>query len=291
MRAVTHNGRCHADDVFAAATLLLKFGDGLEIARTRDEATIAAADIVFDVGHAHAPAERRFDHHQPGGAGARENGIPYAAFGLVWKEFGEDICGDAAVAAEIDQTLAQPIDANDNGFPFFDRRDGMPAPISFDESFKALSPTWLEDETLHDEAFFEAVGIARRVLRRFVAHAEAKVKGNALATSCYARSEDPRLLILDGPYPHGDVVKAHPEILFSVSPDVFAGRWNIKAVQDKATFVSRKPLPESWAGLRGEALEAATGVPGATFCHRGRWFCAAATREAALALAALALAE
>lgn len=290
MRAVTHNGRCHADDVFAAATLLLKFGDGLEITRTRDEATIAAADIVFDVGHAHAPAERRFDHHQPGGAGARENGIPYAAFGLVWKEFGEDICGDAAVAAEVEERLAQPIDAADNGFLIAQPIEGMPSELIFDHLARLFCPTWLEDDAGHDAAFFEVVPFARRVIERAIAHAAAKLKGNALAAACYEKAEDPRLLVLDGPYPHGRVAEAHPEILFTVSPDVFAGRWNLKTVQDRA-FESRRLLPESWAGLRGEALEAATGVPGATFCHRGRWFCAAATREAALALAALALVE
>lgn len=292
MRAVTHNGRCHADDVFAAATLQLKFGEGIEIVRTRDEATIAAADIAFDVGHAYSARDRRFDHHQPGGAGTRENGIPYAAFGLVWKEFGEEVCGgDAAVAAEVDETLAQSVDANDNGFSFFDRREGMPVPFSFDAAFKSISPTWLEDESAHDAAFFEAVEMARRILERVVAHAAAKVKGNALAEACYAKGGDPRLLVLDGPYPHGSVIEAHPEILLTVSPDVFAGRWNVKTAQEKASFVSRKLLPEAWAGLRDAELEAASGVPGATFCHRGRWFCAAKTEEAALALAALALAD
>lgn len=292
MKVVTHNGRCHADDVFAAATLQLKFGEGLEITRTRDEAQIAEAGIVFDVGGVHSPADRRFDHHQPGGAGERANGVPYAAFGLVWKEFGEEVCGgDAAVAAEVDETLAQPVDANDNGFAFFDRRDGMPVPFSFDAAFKSLSPTWLEDESDHDAAFSEAVEMARRILGRIVAHAAAKVKGNRLAEAAYGATGDSRLLVLDGPYPHDSTVKAHPDILFSVSPDVFANRWNLKTAQDKPSFTSRKLLPVAWAGLRDAEFERATGVAGATFCHRGRWFCAAKTREAALALAALALAE
>jgi uncharacterized UPF0160 family protein len=290
MKVVTHNGRCHADDVFATATLQLKFGEGIEVVRTRDEGAIAEADIVYDVGHTYSPADRRFDHHQPDAPAPRENGVPYAAFGLVWKEFGEEICGDAEVARRVDEKLVQSIDAVDNGFATFDVRPGMPEPFSVDSAIGALRPTWLEDETRHDAAFFEAVTLARRTLERVIDHESARVKGNALAREAYEKAEDRRLLVLDGPYPHGAVTDAHPEILFSVSPDVFAGRWNLKTVQDES-FVSRKLLPEAWAGLRDGDLERATGVSGAVFCHRGRWFCAVKTKEAALALAALALAE
>lgn len=290
MKVVTHNGRCHADDLFAAAALQLQFGEEIEIVRTRDEAQMAEADIVFDVGHVYSPLDRRFDHHQPGGAGERANGIPYASFGLVWKEFGEELAGSAEVAAAVDEKLAQPIDAADNGFTIAVPKPDMPLEFDFGEVVRAFLPTWLEDETGHDAAFFELLPFARRLLARVIEHARAKEKGNALAEAAYATSPDPRLLVLDGPYPSGRVTKAHDEILFVVSPDVFANRWNVKTVQD-LSYVSRKPLPEAWAGLRDEELERASGVPGASFCHRGRWFCAAKTKEAALALAALALAE
>ena len=60
--------------------------------RTRDEERITKADYVFDVGGIYDPSINRFDHHQPGGAGKRENDIPYAAFGLVWKTYGPILC-------------------------------------------------------------------------------------------------------------------------------------------------------------------------------------------------------
>ena len=41
-----------------------------------------SADIVIDVGGQYDPDAGRFDHHQRGGAGERENGIPYSSFGL-----------------------------------------------------------------------------------------------------------------------------------------------------------------------------------------------------------------
>ncbi len=40
----------------------------------------------------------------------------YAAFGLVWREFGAQICaGDQGVADAVDRTVVQSVDANDTG--------------------------------------------------------------------------------------------------------------------------------------------------------------------------------
>ncbi len=57
------------------------------------------------------------------------------------------------------------------------------------------------------------------------------------------------------------------------------------------TFESRADLPESWAGLTDAALETACGVSGAKFCHNARFIAVAETREAVLAMAAIAVAE
>lgn len=56
-------------------------------------------------------------------------------------------------------------------------------------------------------------------------------------------------------------------------------------------FDVRADLPAAWAGLTNADLEAASGVAGASFCHNGRFVAAARTREAALAMADLAVAE
>ncbi|KAG1660405.1 UPF0160 protein MYG1, mitochondrial [Nymphon striatum] len=72
---VTHNGNFHADDVFSVAALKSIF-PSFELIRTRDLETIAKADIVIDVGGEYDADAGRFDHHQRGGAGERENGIP-----------------------------------------------------------------------------------------------------------------------------------------------------------------------------------------------------------------------
>src|SRR3990167_7876781 len=112
-KIVTHNAKFHTDDVFAAAALLLVYPEA-QINRTREKEVIDSADIVFDVGEEYNAEHNRFDHHQLGGAGNRENGIPYSSFGLVWKKFGEEISGSREVMKRIDSTLVQAIDAGDN---------------------------------------------------------------------------------------------------------------------------------------------------------------------------------
>ena len=82
---VTHNGNFHADDVFSIAVLKHVLPT-FKLVRTRDKALIESADYVIDVGGEYDPETNRFDHHQRGGAGERENGIPFSSFGLVWKK-------------------------------------------------------------------------------------------------------------------------------------------------------------------------------------------------------------
>ena len=114
---VTHNGNFHADDIFAVATLTLVFGEeNVSVIRTRDPNIIQGADYVVDVGGIYDESKNRFDHHQKGRAGERDNTIPYASFGLVWKKYGEELSGSLEVAEKIDQILVQWIDAQDNGF-------------------------------------------------------------------------------------------------------------------------------------------------------------------------------
>ena len=51
--------------------------------------------------------------------------------------------------------------------------------------------------------------------------------------------------------------------------------------QSEEGFALRADLPAAWAGLTHAALEAASGVAGASFCHNDRFITAAKTREAA----------
>ena len=159
---VTHNGNFHADDVFSIAALKIIF-PSFTLIRTRDNAIINDADVVIDVGGQYDPETDRFDHHQRGGAGARENGIPFSSFGLVWKKYGLAICDDNQdVANAVDAGLVSTIDAIDCGHV-----EGVATGISLSQTISMFNPTW-EEESNFDAAFDQAVEFAHTLLLRFV---------------------------------------------------------------------------------------------------------------------------
>jgi uncharacterized UPF0160 family protein len=154
---ITHSGAFDPDDVLAVATLQLYLGiENTRVIRSRDEATIAAGDYVVDVGGVYDPANRRFDHHQ-NGVPQRENGVPYSAFGLIWREYGEVVAGGHEAAADIERRLVQPIDAADNHQTVC--HPGMSGLTAFEffDVIDALKPVLGSEET-NDQQFMVASG-------------------------------------------------------------------------------------------------------------------------------------
>ena len=289
---LAHDSRYHADDIFAVATLELFLGK-VKVIRSRGHEKIAAADYVVDVGGIYDPALRRFDHHQTGGAGVRENGIPYAAFGLVWKEFGTKLCGGSqAVADRIDKRLVMPLDAQDNGKNIYVLTEAAVEPYGIHQMFQATLPTWKEGEWKEKDLlkrFLSNVEIAKKILSDEIVRARDKEDADSLVEECFAKSPDKRLLMLDKSYPWSDVAESHPEILFVIAPKGESD-WRIQAVlRQKGSFGNRKDLPQSWGGKYDAELEAVTGVKGARFCHRALFMAAANSKEAVLKLAEIAL--
>lgn len=295
-KLVTHDGKFHADDIFACAVLailLKKQGYTVEVIRTRDEALIAAGDFVFDVGGIYDPAQNRFDHHQKGGAGERENGIPYAAIGLVWKTYGAELCdGDIELANQIDKFLIQPIDANDNGMELSTPTRDDVRSVFLQDALYAFRATWKEDASTYDAAFLELVSFAKKLLARQIVATRDYLEGAKKVADAYATASDKRLIVLDGPYPCEEFLASQSEPLFVIAPRMENGNWKVNTITvHPRTFESRKRLPAAWAGLRDQELETVTGVSGAIFCHNARFLIVAKTKEAAMALAQKALVE
>ena len=70
------------------------------------------------------------------------------------------------------------------------------------------------------------------------------------------------------------------------------GDWTIGGIKlSHDTFEQRADLPASWAGLTDAALEQASGVKGAKFCHNARFIAVADSRDATMEMAAIAVAE
>jgi uncharacterized UPF0160 family protein len=293
---VTHDGGFHTDDIFACATLQIYLdqkGEKYEVVRTRDEKKIQKGYFVFDVGGVYDEKNNRFDHHQKGGAGVRENGIPYAAFGLVWKAFGSEICKDENVSKEIDRKFAQPIDANDNGVDVYTSKIDGVSPITFQDIAGVYYPKEGASEEEYLEAFLELVKIAKNILEKSIEKTKRQFKVNSYMKSLYESAEDKRFLVVDEKYGRHEVTVGSldlPEVLYVVYPSKTGEEWNIVATRKSIeTMESRKPFPAEWAGLSVTDLQKVSGVATAKFCHNGRFLCVAEKREDAIELAKLSI--
>ncbi|KKT60778.1 MAG: Metal-dependent protein hydrolase [Parcubacteria group bacterium GW2011_GWC1_44_26] len=277
---------------FAVLSLL---NDGnIEVIRSRDSEVWATGDYVVDVGGEYDSARGRFDHHQEGGAGVRPNGIPYSSFGLVWKEFGENLCGNREAARRIDEKMVQPIDAADCGIDSFILTGKNIFPYLFHHLVASFRPTWKEElnhSTTYDEGFARAFDIATEVLKREIITAQDYEEGARVAEDAYQKAEDKRVVIVDGQYPWEEVLNKHPEPIFVVKPDKTEPRWKVRTVRlHHESFKARKDFPKAWAGKNGEEFARVTGVPDAIFCHNsGTYIVVAGSKEGALALAKLAV--
>lgn len=295
-KIVTHNGSFHADDVFATAVTMMHLDRNdfaYTVTRTRDKDLIANGDVVFDVGGIYDSTINRFDHHQPGGAGKRDNGIPYAAFGLVWKHYGPELCPNIEVWEDIDRRLAQPIDAIDNGMSISEPVECGLYEYGIHGIISACQNTWKEadQDQRQYECFMDLVGFFRKILERELERSVHRLEMVEIIKDAYQAAEDKQ--IIEVPY-HvtiatlNHVLLPHPEVLYIICRS--NKRWKVLAMRkDACSFENRKPLPESWAGLRDEALVKETGVEGAVFCHNGRFLCAVETKEEAHQLARIAL--
>lgn len=285
-----HDGTFHTDDVFACAVVLLAHKNKkVTVIRTRDEKKIASADCVIDVGVIYDPKTLRFDHHQKEGAGERENGVPYASFGLVWKHYGTTLCSSEHIAHIVDERLVAHIDAVDNGVAL--ARDTSSLSLyTVGDFISSLRPTWEEDEACIDTAFFAAVDFAKKVLLRAIAQVQSSQAARALLEEAYTQAKDKRIIVIGKEYPGWyDVMVQYPEPLYVVY-ERSNGSFGAKAVRvDPADFETRKPFPKEWAGLRDKEFQNVSGVPDALFCHTGRFLIVAETKEGVLALAQKAI--
>ena len=289
--AVTHNGKFHADEVTATAVLTRvyeKRGVQLDVIRSRDPLVIAAADIVYDVGGEYDHARQRYDHHQPD-ALRREDGLTRSALGLIWLHYGVEYCGgNERAAAKIDNVLVRGIDARDNGEL---RIPEDPATRNFgiSEDIELLNPILERGET-YDAQFIKAVGGAAQRLTRLYDKVLVEIATEDVIAAARASSEDPRYAVLDHQVTVPDSLSDWEGFEFLVFPEDTNHTWQVYTVRTADdSFVSKRPFPESWAGLTHQQLADLTGVDDALFCHRKRFLAVAGSRDDALALLRLAL--
>lgn len=288
---VTHNGTFHGDDVCAVAILSLILDDKFELVRTREESYFAKADYLVDVGVQNDAATNRFDHHQLGGAGVRQNGVPYAACGLVWRKFGENLAGSSEAAELIDRKLIQYIDATDNGLDTFKPISSDLSVYVFQKAIDSFLPTWVDLPDPENQRFLSAVSYAKEILRNEIRWAKADLAGRDVVAKAYERAQDNKIIELPTMhYPWKTFLVDKPEVFYVIEKYSDRDHWRVEAVPESlGSFAVRRPFPETWAGRRDEELAKITGVSDAVFCHNGRFMVVAKTKEGAIKLARLAL--
>ncbi len=295
---VTHSGGFHADEVLSSVILTRLFPQARVIRSRAPEWIRPGADrIIYDVGGAYDASQRIFDHHQRG-APLRDDGQPYSSFGLIWKHYGRDYLAVtgipeahvAALHASFDLSFVLPIDLTDNGAL---SPSGPLAGLTLPTLLETLKPVFDEtDANADDRRFQDAVAIARSFVEAKVAQSAAKLRAETLVLQAIERTGQGRVLELPMGMPFRPaIVKAGADhLLFVVHPR--ERDWCVTGIRrGEEGFALRADLPAAWAGLTNHELEAVCGVEGATFCHNGRFVAAAKTREAALAMAELAVQE
>lgn len=292
---VTHNGSFHSDDLFATATLSILNNGNIKILRTRDKEIFKTGDYVYDVGGIYNEEKNLFDHHQKGGAGNRTNGIPYSSFGLVWKKYGEQICGSKEVSQKIDEKIVQPIDAVDNGIDIITPKFENVIPYTVQSIFMAYYPTWKENISQVDNIFKKEVKKIIKLFKREIKIAQADLEGEKIIVDTYNKTEDKRIVILDKPLPRyliQDILPKFSEPIYFIYPSNHSTSWKVEAVRKNlTTYESRKLFPESWRGLmNGDfELKKITGINDIVFCHQSGFFLTVDSREGAIKLAEKAL--
>lgn len=291
MLVATHDGSFHADEVFAIAALGL-LGEPVEVIRTRDREAVSGADLRVDVGFRDDARTGDFDHHQRGFDAVRDNGVRFASFGLIWRAFGTRVCeGDAEVAAAVDASLVQAVDANDTGQQLTRSLIDGVRPMTANAIIGGFNARW--DETLTGEQerarFDAAVALARGILERELASAASGQRAQQIVRTAVTAATDPRVVELPVNAPWKLVlVPEAPDALFVIYPK--RQGFGLEAVpRELGSFENRRDLPAAWGGREGADLVAVTGVQDALFCHAKRFLAVARSRDGVERLVALAL--
>lgn len=263
----THSGGFHADDVFSAALLRL-INPEIKFLRVNSVPDNTENAIVFDIGGG------EFDHHQTDFP-VRSNGVPYAAFGLLWREFGE-LLTDKDSVQNIDDSFVSYIDSADNGI-------GTDT-LSF--AIAAMNPMWNEEQN-YNENFEQAVDFALTILKRIIKRENSKKEAYNEIMQALNKSSD-GIVILKRFAPYEELL-VPTETKFVIYPSNRGG-YNIEAIQQEPHTKTKKiPFPKSWCICSDEELPALTGISSFRFCHKNGFLAACETLNDAVKIAKYAI--
>lgn len=263
-KIVVHGGVFHADDTLCIA-LLRNLGCTADVQRAFkvEVEDVEEGTLVLDIGGEYDGISR-FDHHQAS-CPVRENGVKYAAFGLLVKALG--ICEEAGFET-FDEQFASGIDARDNGQ--FELLAKYPSPVG--DTINEFVPSWDDTRTM-DEAFEEAVQFAQGILQREFSRRRSAAKARSIVLEAAGKAEN-RIVVLPQFCPWQDALAPRAEEYKCVVYPALRGGYNAQVVPSSTT---KRAFPLDWLEKKPQ---------GATFVHQARFLCAATTEEEAIRLAA-----
>lgn len=265
-KAFTHGGIFHADDVFSAA--LLQILNPAIVIERGNQVPENYDGLVFDIG------KGRYDHHQQDRE-IRENGIPYAAFGLLWRDLGELLLEKEDVQ-QFDEDFVQPLDQSDNT-----GEKNMLAQCVAD-----YNPMWNE-KAEGNEAFERAVTFAKSILENRMKSVRARREAFDKVRDMITDESSP-IFVMEESLPWKEAVK-NTNIVFVIFPSIRGG-YMVQAVpDDEDKDKLKKPFPENWRGVEAIELKKLTGIETLRFCHMSGFLCATDTLSDAIKVAKQAL--
>lgn len=292
---ITHGGVFHADDVMATIILKKASSGDVTVCRVLEVPEKLKSDvIVYDVGGG------KWDHHQKGGNGTRKNGVPYAASGLIWKEFGYQVIKKYTqnidlfdVWNSVDKMLMQGIDATDNGYVNNTNTQSV-STMSICQIIANYNPLWDDDES-YDEAFIKACKFAEETLDNVIRKAISTCKAKSFVKEAIEESSN-HIMVLKKfvPWKRHLYLSTNPkaiDIWFVIYPSIRGGyNWQI-VTTDLKNNIPMKAVPKEWYGLKGEQLQKITGIKTAIFCHDAGFVGSAKTLQDAIKMAQKAIAS
>lgn len=244
---LTHAGTFHADDVFSAAFLKL-INPSIKVMRVAKMPNDFTG-IAFDIG------DGEFDHHNVNKL-LRNNGIPYASFGKLWKSFAKELYGDY-VYEKLDRLLIEKLDLSDN--------------TGCDDSLSLAISTFnpIDKNETGDKEFASAVNFAKKILKNLILKEKENEIEEGKIKTIYKNSLDKRIIVLNESLYFKDYLP-DTDAIYVIYPSKRGGYLAQGVTKNKDTLELKKSFPKEWLQSLPSCI---------TFCHSSGFLIAADNLE------------
>ena len=206
-KGYTHAGEFHTDDILSTV-LLEKVFPGIEIERVYevDSIPITTDTIIYDIGLG------EFDHHQENRR-LNQNGTPYAAFGLLWENFGKSFLEQLHFSNieeafdTFNENIVEKVNIGDNNgyrnVKYFYENDLI----------KQFNPKWYEVKEsvgIYEIQFRQAVQFAHQIFDNWMRDLYETVEVNSIEQDIFDQAVEKRqngLIILQENIPWQKFIK------------------------------------------------------------------------------------